>query len=334
MLVLCRSDGGRPAGLGDDVRWQRWDAPLAAKDLPMMFRTAAQLRHLLGDFDPDIVHVHGLRSFAATRAVRRRTFVPNHTFDTLSRPRSLRGLAYRTLPLLASSAYAVAPGLGSRWTVLAHASPRLHELTETTVSAAGPLSVLWLGRLTPQKRPEDFVRAVALAARSADVVGVVVGDGPLVQACTSLAAELGAPVTFTGPQADVQALFAAADVFCLLSNFEGVPFAVQEAMWCALPVVLSPLPALQCFAGEAAVYARDVDEAAEAFVLLSDERERRRSARLSRARATEMVTPQSPGPAYAAAYEQALRARPRRPEPIPSTVQRPGRGERPPPRSS
>ena len=252
VLVLCREDDGRPKALGPGVTWIRWDAPLAATNLPDMVRSAVRLRRHLRHFAPTTVHVHGLRSFATARTLRRHVFLTNHTFDTLDEPRSLRAFAYRMLPLLAQEAFAVAPGLGKRWTVLPHASPRLGELTPSPVTQSDHLSVLWLGRLTPQKRPQDFIRAVAVASRTRDVRGVIIGDGPLEQECRMLALQLGSPVQFERQRADVHTLFVQADCFCLLSNFEGVPFAVQEAMWCALPVVLTPLPALRWFAGTAA----------------------------------------------------------------------------------
>ena len=302
VLVLCREDDGRPDALDTSVTWIQWDAPLAASHVPDMVRSSLQLRRHLRRFGPTTVHVHGLRSFATARSVRRHVFLTNHTFDTLDEPRSLRAVAYRMLPLLAEQAFAVAPGLGERWTVLPHASPRLDELSPSPVAQSDHLRVLWLGRLTPQKRPQDFIRAVAVASRTRDVRGVMIGDGPLEQECRVLARQLGSPVHFEAERADVRTLFAQADCFCLLSNFEGVPFAVQEAMWCGLPVVLTPLPALQWFAGAAALYARDVDEAAAALVRLTDGAERLRYSALARARATAVISPQMPGPAYVAAY--------------------------------
>lgn len=304
VVLISPSDDGRPAALDHIAEWMNWRAPLAVRHVSGMVRSAKLLGRSLAAFRPDFVHVHGLRSFAATRAVWRRTFVTNHTFDTISRPWSPRGMAYRILPRLAVEAFAVAPGLGRGWTVLTHASPRLGHLREVTPSSSEPLTVLWLGRLTPQKRPEDFVRAIAAAASTAHIVGIMVGDGPLLETCRALVAQLAAPITVAGALLDVQRLFDRSDVFCLLSNFEGIPFAVQEAMWCGLPTVLSPLPTLRHFAGNAAVYAQDAQQAAEHFVRLADLPLRQRLARLARSRAREMVSPEWPGPAYADAYRR------------------------------
>jgi glycosyltransferase involved in cell wall biosynthesis len=91
----------------------------------------------------------------------------------------------------------------------------------------------FVGRLTLQKDPETWLRALArLRPLVPGVRGLVVGDGPLRGSLEALARALGLGEVcrFVGARPDVPELLAAMDVFVLSSVSEGVPFAVLEAM--------------------------------------------------------------------------------------------------------
>jgi glycosyltransferase involved in cell wall biosynthesis len=109
---------------------------------------------------------------------------------------------------------------------------------------AGPV-FLFAGKFIPKKRPADFVRAVAAAARSVPgVAGLMVGDGPLrADVETAVRAE-AAPVRLVGflNQTAIPAAYAAADVLVLPSDGgETWGLVVNEAMACGLPAVVSDL---------------------------------------------------------------------------------------------
>ncbi len=106
----------------------------------------------------------------------------------------------------------------------------------------GPLRVLSVGRLVPEKGTLLAVEAVALLkARGVDVELTLAGDGPSRGAIEERAAELGVAeqVRLVGavPPDEVVHLYQAADVFCLPSFAEGVPVVLMEAMACGVPVV-------------------------------------------------------------------------------------------------
>jgi len=95
-------------------------------------------------------------------------------------------------------------------------------------------------RLSPQKAPLDFVRAAAIVAqRFPATYFMMVGDGPLRQAVTQLAAELGIAdrLILTGLRRDVPELLAAFDLFALSSLWEGLPRVLPQAMATSLPIV-------------------------------------------------------------------------------------------------
>lgn len=105
------------------------------------------------------------------------------------------------------------------------------------------VAVLGVGRLIEFKAPEILVRAVARAgARSARRLHLLIaGDGPLDEAVRAEAEELGVAATFAGfvEGDDLLELYAAADVFALLSRRELWGVVVNEAMCFGLPLVLS-----------------------------------------------------------------------------------------------
>jgi glycosyltransferase involved in cell wall biosynthesis len=95
-------------------------------------------------------------------------------------------------------------------------------------------------RLSPQKAPLDFVKAVArVAEQRPNVHFVVVGDGPLrAEVEAQIAAEgLTARFHLTGLRRDVPDLLHSFDVFALTSLWEGLPRVLPQAMAAGLPIV-------------------------------------------------------------------------------------------------
>ena len=113
---------------------------------------------------------------------------------------------------------------------------------EPRTEAAGPLRVLSVGRLVPEKGQFILLQALAeLQRREVDVTATLVGDGPdrLMLEREARRLRLSGRVTFAGSLgADrVAQLYREADVFCLASFTEGVPVSLMEAMSHRLPVV-------------------------------------------------------------------------------------------------
>lgn len=102
-----------------------------------------------------------------------------------------------------------------------------------------------VGRLAPQKAPQDMVAAIESMGRS-DVFCVWVGDGPLRQEITRLVArrKMSKQFLLLGERADVAALLPGFDIFALASHYEGLPCSVVEAMTCGVPVVATAVNAV------------------------------------------------------------------------------------------
>ncbi|MFY7069183.1 glycosyltransferase family 4 protein [Nocardiopsis changdeensis] len=98
--------------------------------------------------------------------------------------------------------------------------------------------LLTIARLAEQKGLDMLLEAAPrIAARHPEPVIAIAGDGPLWGTLHDTAAELGADVRMLGHRTDVADLLAAADVFCLTSQWEGPSLVIMEALRAGLPVV-------------------------------------------------------------------------------------------------
>jgi glycosyltransferase involved in cell wall biosynthesis len=101
-----------------------------------------------------------------------------------------------------------------------------------------PARLVMVARFEPQKDHATLLRALgALQAHSWELD--LIGDGPLRSEMESLAASLGISgrVRFLGQRTDVDQILARAQVSVLVSNWEGFPLSILEAMRAGLPIV-------------------------------------------------------------------------------------------------
>jgi len=102
-------------------------------------------------------------------------------------------------------------------------------------------TVLYVGRMSEEKRPQDLLEAWSQAAPNMPDGWklVFVGDGPLTKQLENEAAALGIKdtVMFAGFQDNVHSWMQAADIYALTSLREGLPNTMLEAMATGLPVV-------------------------------------------------------------------------------------------------
>lgn len=107
------------------------------------------------------------------------------------------------------------------------------------VPASAPL-VGCVGRLSPEKGPEVFVRAAArIASALPGAHFVCIGDGPMADALRGQARALGLAgrLHLAGARANMPAVYADLDIQLVCSHSEALPFALLEGMASGLPVV-------------------------------------------------------------------------------------------------
>ena len=128
-------------------------------------------------------------------------------------------------------------GFGERADRLAGRRP---ELRRELGADLADVVVLSVARLVPEKGLDVLVRAVS-AAEETRLLLVLAGDGPERERLEQLAGDLGARVVFVGDREweRIVELYAAADIFALLSEKEPWAVVVNEAAACGLPLVLS-----------------------------------------------------------------------------------------------
>ena len=118
--------------------------------------------------------------------------------------------------------------------------PKASALRAALGLAPGMPLVGFVGRLSPEKGPEVFLRAwPLLQTRGAEAHGVIVGEGPMQAEMVRLAGELGLRerVHFLGLREDMPALYNELDIVVSSSHSEAMPLALMEAMASGLPVV-------------------------------------------------------------------------------------------------
>lgn len=103
-------------------------------------------------------------------------------------------------------------------------------------------SILFLGRLVPQKAPDILLDAFALFAKKhPDWTLQIAGDGPMENELVTQARDRGIKdrVVFHGLVKDPNSLLTQSRIFALPSRFEGTPNALLEAMAARLACVIS-----------------------------------------------------------------------------------------------
>lgn len=104
--------------------------------------------------------------------------------------------------------------------------------------------IVAVARLWPQKRLKDLIWALDLISCKYDHVHLAIaGEGPELQRLQQFAHEARVPdrVHLLGHVAQPTALLRVADVFCLVSEYEGQSNALMEAMRWQVPVVVSDI---------------------------------------------------------------------------------------------
>jgi glycosyltransferase involved in cell wall biosynthesis len=163
---------------------------------------------------------------------------------------------------------------------------------ELGIPADAPL-VAYVGRLSPEKGPEVFVRSALLVhARHPRAHCVLFGDGPMEASVRSLVQQLDLAhcVHLAGSRSDMPAVLHGVDITVCSSHSEAMPLALMEAMASGVPVVATrvggvPEMVEHGHTGWLAERGNFEDIAGRVNALLADEGSRRRMGERARARA-------------------------------------------------
>jgi glycosyltransferase involved in cell wall biosynthesis len=217
-----------------------------------------QLMALLQRRRPDLVHTHGYRSDVQGRAVAARLEIPAVTTVHGFTGGGWKNRLYERLQLNAlrrfDAVVVVSEPLLTQLPRFGVPRERLYLIRNAAPIDDSPLSrsearrrlglpdhgfvAGWVGRLSVEKGPDVFLRALADLG-DAGVIGVLVGAGRERERLADLAAhlDLGDRVVWPGVVPEAGRLFPAFDSFVLSSRTEGTPMVLFEAVAAGVPVV-------------------------------------------------------------------------------------------------
>ena len=183
---------------------------------------------------------------------------------------------------------------------------------------AGVPVLVYVGRLSAEKRLPTLLQAIAEVRRHVPVIAIICGSGPMFDELQAMvhALLLDDAVIFAGHVSDVESVMRRADVFVSMSRFEGLPNAVQEAMACGTPIVVSDIPSHREFLDETAAHlvpGDDTTRIAAAIIDCLRDRDAAHRRAAEALRRTSAWSPEIVADAYDALYRQLLgwRAAPR-----------------------
>lgn len=222
--------------------------------------TLRQIVAALRQAAPDVIHVHSAKAGALGRLAGWWLGIPVvytvHGFAFKPAAPAVRRIASRLaewcLAPLTSHLICVADAERAMAASLPIASTRvsvIHNGIADTPERAAPgeplRRIVMVARFAAPKRPEVLIRAFARAGID-DCELVIAGDGPLRDDMRALAHQL-APgrIHLPGNIDDIPGLLASAQLFVLVSDHEGLPLSILEAMRAGLPVVATDLPGIR-----------------------------------------------------------------------------------------
>lgn len=217
------------------------------------------LAHAVSDFRPDIVQVNGaqtvkygaalrvLQCCAPWKIVYRNIGVPSYwvrgrakrwIYSNVIMPRMQAVVAVSAATLADVSSFyrlscphlAIPNGVDIQSLIVGE--PRSEVRRRLGATEDEPILV-FIGALSPEKRPDRFVELVA----STGYRGWVIGDGAMRATLEKKSERLGAQIAFLGRLQHVADVVAAADANICCSDTEGIPGAVLEAAWLRVPTI-------------------------------------------------------------------------------------------------
>lgn len=350
LLELCRALNGRvqiSVVIGGSHSHSGFVQDLATlnaspRNLPELENSLSPLRALraalvLADFlrkdRPDLIHAHSSMAGVVARIAGRITGIPVVY--------TVHGFGFKPqAPRLQRWAALAMEWMLARWTArmicvskheseLARRLPlppdRIHIVRNAIQDSARrarpqeePMRVIMVARCAAPKRQDLLLEALQEAGTrlGRPIPATFVGGGPQLPALQQQARTLGLQhIAFTGDVDDVAGLLQQHGLFVLLSDHEGLPVSVIEAMRAGLPVLCSDLPGLHELIehGRAGwLVPNDPQQVALTLVRLAHAPdERARAGHAARLRYETDSTPGAMAAAVLAVYGQIIRHEPR-----------------------
>lgn len=235
-------------------------------------RQRAEVRALLADWGPEVLHCHGYHADVVLSGVAKRVGIKvvstahgftrggwrNRLYEWLQvwHFRKFSGVAAVSRKLREEL---IAAGVPDGRVALipnayrsAEAPLSRAEARESIGIAADAWAIGWVGRLGPEKGGDVFLEAIARLEGRAGLTAVIIGSGRMEESLRARADELGisGSIIWAGRRPDAASLFKAFDLFVLSSRTEGTPMVLLEAMSAGVPVVTTAVGGIPDVVGD------------------------------------------------------------------------------------
>lgn len=224
--------------------------------LPMKNMSVSELRRVIREQKPDLIHAHdmraGLFSALCCGKIPLVSHIHNNAYDA-------RGLSPKTVGYLIAGfkakhilwvsqssfdGYAFHKLFAKKSSVLYNIIDTQQIFDKKAQDAnTYDFDMIYVGRLTFQKDPQRLMRLCArLKKDKPDLKVAIVGTGELLEEAQSLCESLGIQenVHFLGFQSNPIKMVADSKAMILTSRWEGTPMCALEAMYLGTPVVSTP----------------------------------------------------------------------------------------------
>ena len=260
---------------------------LAEKNIafaPMSDITTGELKKVVLEVKPDIIHAHDMRaSFIAAKVCGKIPLIShihNNAFD--SRKISPKSVAYLYAAKKAKHIFWVSNSAMEGYKfrkVVSKKSDVLYNIIDVNELYQRMLSdseeyrydVTYLGRLSYPKNPQRLMTVLSkVIAKKNDIRIAVVGTGELEAETLALAKDLGIEknIDFLGFRSNPTKILYSSKVMIMTSRWEGTPMCALESMALKVPIISTPVDGLKDLVinGETGYLSGDDDELADKII--------------------------------------------------------------------
>ena len=221
------------------------------------FLAIFELRREIRAAKPDLIHLHsskaGLIGRLAAIGLRIPVIYTAHGWAYTTGVSKLKSLTYRVLERFASKLSDKIIAVSNFDRTLAIQNKVVSEEKIVTIHNGIPaiadiatplrsdvIKIIMVARFESPKNQLDLIRAAGMLTKGNWKLEFV-GDGPLLDRAMKYVATLGLQndVTFVGARFDVPQLLRDSNIFVLISDWEGFPLTILEAMRAGLPIIAS-----------------------------------------------------------------------------------------------
>jgi len=231
------------------------------KYYPLKKLTKKELKKVIKDFNPDIIHAHDMRaSFFIMKICGKTPFIShihNNAFN--SRKLTLKAIAYYFAAKKAKHIFWVSQSafngyyfskyLNNKSTILSNVINE-ENLRKKIISDEKEYNydIVFLGRLTYPKNPQRFINVIKNVVNKLTTVKIaVIGSGELETQVKQLSSdlELDDNIDFWGFLNNPYKILYSAKCLVMTSRWEGLPMCALEALALGVPVIATPVDGLK-----------------------------------------------------------------------------------------